>query len=537
MKALNGSESMGTSAGGSLVRLSPGTPNLALGDGPPAGDHRKLALVRLSMLGGMLLVLPWVLLLLGYQAIVPPVVGGLVALLLATAAGYMLGRRTDDLRGAWLFYAIADTLVVLVLSLYLGAFFNVFLLAVIVELARIYRHGRLVIAGSLMVAGIILLEQGVVMLTPDWLGPLAHPLVSGDQQNLLLALTVATVAIIMGRSLSTFIQHYAREIFSYERIQAINAAELHVAHEIQSSLMAPRELESGQWLIAALSVPAKEVGGDFYEYIPALGNSIGGIAIGDVSGKGIPAALQMAVVRTIFRIEARRRIFPAETLTRVNQSLQTEMPQGMVTLLYAFVDPIEGKMHFANAGHNYPVLINERIEELKLTGLPLGVDGDTEYDEREVVVEPGSSIVFYTDGVVEAMNEQGEMFTFERLFELLARYQTLSPKELVHRIMNEVQTFTGNAPQTDDITVVVLHHGQRVEPNRPGLEGTRRRIPAAEPVPVSTVHSTQIASAVLARQSAAGGGIPRPRLASRLRDRHAGLLHPPSALQKGGSLR
>jgi hypothetical protein len=167
------------------------------------------------MLGGMLLVLPWVLLLLGYQVIVPPVVGGLVALLLATAAGYMLGRRTDDLRGAWLFYAIADTLVVLVLSLYLGAFFNVFLLAVIVELARIYRHGRLVIAGSLMVAGIILLEQGVVMLAPDWLGPLAHPLVSGDQQNLLLALTVATVAIIMGRSLSTFIQHYAREIFSY----------------------------------------------------------------------------------------------------------------------------------------------------------------------------------------------------------------------------------------------------------------------------------------------------------------------------------
>lgn len=528
---------MGTSAGGSLVRLPTGTPNLALGDGPPAGDHRKLALVRLSMLGGMLLLLPWVLLLLGYGVIVPPVVGGLVALLLATAAGYVLGRRTDDLRGAWLFYAIADTLVVLVLSLYLGAFFNVFLLAVIVELARIYRHGRLVIAGSLMVAGIILLEQGVVMLAPDWLGPLAHPLVSGEQQNLLLALTVATVAIIMGRSLSTFIQHYAREIFSYERIQAINAAELHVAHEIQSSLMAPRELESGQWLIAALSVPAKEVGGDFYEYIPALGNSIGGIAIGDVSGKGIPAALQMAVVRTIFRIEARRRIFPAETLTRVNQSLQTEMPQGMVTLLYAFVDPIEGKMHYANAGHNYPVLINEHVEELKLTGLPLGVDGDTEYDEREVVVEPGSSIVFYTDGVVEAMNEQGEMFTFERLFEVLERYQKLAPKELVHRIMNEVQTFTGNAPQADDITVVVLHHGPRVEPNRPAVEGTRRRLPVADPVPASTVHSTDGVSAVLARQTATPGGASRvPRLAVRLRDPQAGPRHCPSVLQKGGSL-
>jgi serine phosphatase RsbU (regulator of sigma subunit) len=543
MKAFNGSENAATGTSGVLVSLPTETPTLTLGDGPPAGDHRKLALVRVSMLGGMLLVLPWMLALLGYQAIVLPVVVGLVTLLLATAGGYALGRRTADLRGAWLFYAIADTLVVLVLSLYLGEFFTVFLLAVIVELARIYRHGRLVLAGSLVVAGIILLEQGVVMLAPGLLGPLARPVVTGDQQGLLLALSVATVAIIMGRSLSTFIQHYAREIFSYERIQALNAAELHVAHEIQSSLMAPQELESGPWVIAALSVPAKEVGGDFYEYIPALGNSIGGIAIGDVSGKGIPAALQMAVVRTIFRIEARRRIFPAETLTRVNQSLQTEMPQGMVTLLYAFVDPIEGKMHYANAGHNYPVMINGHVEELKLTGLPLGVDGDTEYDEREVVVEAGTSIVFYTDGVVEAMNDHGELFSFERLFALLDRYQNLAPKELVHRIMDEVQAFTGNTPQMDDITVVVLHHGLRVEASRSPVEGTRRHAPLAEPVPLSTAHATDSASVVLARQTPAerdAGNTQRglTRLApapALLRTGYTTFRTSHSAMQKGGS--
>jgi len=543
MKAFNGSESEASRTSGVLISLPAETPNLALGDGPPAGDHRKLALVRVTMLGGMLLALPWMLALLGYQAIVLPVVVGLVTLLFATAGGYALGRRTADLRGAWLFYAIADTVVVLVLSLYLGEFFTVFLLAVIVELARIYRHGRLVMAGSLVVAGIILLEQGVVMLAPGLLGPLARPVVTGDQQGLLLALTVATVAVIMGRSLSTFIQHYAREIFSYERIQALNAAELHVAHEIQSSLMAPQELESGPWVIAALSVPAKEVGGDFYEYIPALGNSIGGIAIGDVSGKGIPAALQMAVVRTIFRIEARRRIFPAETLTRVNQSLQTEMPQGMVTLLYAFVDPIEGKMHYANAGHNYPIIINGHVEELKLTGLPLGVDGDTEYDEREVVVEAGTSIVFYTDGVVEAMNDQGELFSFERLFALLERYQKLAPKELVHRIMNEVQAFTGNTPQMDDITVVVLHHGQRVESSRSPVEGTRRRAPVAEPVPLSTAHATDSASAVLAQQPrmargtrTAARGTPRVAPAAAwLRAGYSVFRTSHSAMQKGGS--
>ncbi len=488
---------------------------MALGDGPPAGDHRKLALVRVTMLGGMLLVLPWVLAALGIGAIVLPVVVGLVVLLLATAVGYALGRRTSDLRGSWLFYAIADTLVVLALSLYLGEFVNIFLLAVIVELARIYRHGRLVIAGSLIVAAIILLEQGIVMLMPNLLGPLAHPMVTGDQQNVLLALTIATVAIILGRSLSTFIQHYAREIFSYERIQAVNAAELHVAHDIQSSLMAPRELESGPWLIAAMSMPAKEVGGDFYEYIPALGNSIGGIAIGDVSGKGIPAALQMAVVRTIFRIEARRRIFPAETLTRVNQALQTEMPQGgMVTLLYAFVDPIEGKMHYSNAGHNYPVLINDQndhVEELKLAGLPLGVDGETEYDEREVVIEAGTSVVFYTDGVVEAMNEQGEIYSFERLFEILRQHQQISPKELVHRIIDDVQRFTGSTPQTDDITVVVLHHGQRIEPKRQSSDNGRRRSPTEEPVTVSPPPVPDSVPAVLAQQAPTERELPRPR--------------------------
>jgi hypothetical protein len=229
----------------------------------------------------------------------------------------------------------------------------------------------------------------------------------------------------------------------------------------------------------------------------------------------------------------------------VNQSLQTEMPQGMVTLLYAFVDPIEGRMHYANAGHNYPVMINGHVEELKLTGLPLGVDGDTEYDEREVVVEQGTSIVFYTDGVPEAMNDQGELFGFERLFTLLDRYQKLAPKQLVHRIMDEVQAFTGNTPQMDDITVVVLHHGVRAESSRSPVEGTRHRAPVADPVPLTTAHATDSASAVLAQQTLAerearitqGGSrrvAPAPAL---LRADYPALRTSHSAMQKGGSRR
>jgi sigma-B regulation protein RsbU (phosphoserine phosphatase) len=306
--------------------------------------------------------------------------------------------------------------------------------------------------------------------------------------------------LICAVSLSTFIQHYAREIFSYERIQAVNAAELHVAHEIQSSLMAPRELESGQWSIAAISVPAKEVGGDFYEYIPALGNSIGGIAIGDVSGKGIPAALQMAVVRTIFRIEARRRIFPAETLTRVNQSLQTEMQtQGMVTLLYAFVDPIEGVMHYSNAGHNYPILINHKVEELKLAGLPLGVDGDTEYDEKSVPIEPGTSVVFYTDGVVEAFNKQGELFGFERLMALLEAGRDMEPKDLVHHVVQTVEAFAGGEPQSDDITIVVLHHGALVPRSHGNKEPAGRAAEQEQPDTESATPADMLVEAEVGR--------------------------------------
>jgi serine phosphatase RsbU (regulator of sigma subunit) len=365
----------------------------------------------------------------------------------------------------------------------------VFLIVVVVELARIYRHGRLVIAGSVVAAAVMLIKY-LINPVPAFLAGLKPA-----EQTLLLVFSTVIVVLICAVSLSTFIQHYAREIFSYERIQAVNAAELHVAHEIQSSLMAPRELESGQWSIAAISVPAKEVGGDFYEYIPALGNSIGGIAIGDVSGKGIPAALQMAVVRTIFRIEARRRIFPAETLTRVNQSLQTEMQtQGMVTLLYAFVDPIEGVMHYSNAGHNYPILVSDHVEELKLAGLPLGVDGDTEYEEKSVPIHAGSSVVFYTDGVVEAFNKKGELYGFDRLLDTLHTHRHLSPKDLVHHVVQTVETFASGEPQSDDITIVVLHHGATVSRSPALPEADALRVDSDPAMDLSATASATLAA-------------------------------------------
>jgi serine phosphatase RsbU (regulator of sigma subunit) len=430
---------------------APGGPQPAI----PVGDLRALALARLALLAPGAIAVAALLALAGLASFALPILLAAAALLVVTAAGYALGRRAGDLRGAWLLFTAADTIIILTLSAALGSFMDVLLIVVVVELARVYRRPGPALASGGVAAALLVAKYAILeTLRP---GTPLEAALPADAQRLLLLAATALAALICAVSLASFIQHYAREIFSYERIREVNAAEMHVAHEIQTSLMAPSELVSGQWSIAAISVPAQDVGGDFYEYVAALGNTIGGIAIGDVSGKGIPAALQMAVVRTIFRIEARRRIFPAETLTRVNQSLQTEMQtQGMVTLLYAFVDPLEGVMHYSNAGHNYPILINDTVEELKLAGLPLGVDGDVEYDERSVPVPPGTSVVFYTDGVVEAFNERGELFGFDRLLTTLYDARALAPRALVDHVVSTVQAFAGAVPQSDDITIVAV---------------------------------------------------------------------------------
>ncbi len=421
-------------------------------------DQARVVRTRLTSILPLGVLLPIALWILGFQGLATAAFVAGLALLLITLAGVALTHRIDYY-SIWLFYAISDSLIFWLMSFVVGSYFNVFLFIIIVEIARIYRNSKLVVLTGFLIATAII-AQWVVVWATAVTGWVSFPLVREGDSATFAAVAYAATAAVAGYSLSTFIERYSREIISYEKVQATNAAELHIAHDIQSSLMAPSELRSGSWEIEAISIPAREVGGDFYEYIPYFGdvNSIGGIAIGDVSGKGIPAALQMAVVRTIFRIEARRRVLPAETLTRVNQSLQTEMPSGMVTLLYAFVDPKQEMMHFANAGHNYPIMLNGKVSELKLAGLPLGIYEETEYEELSVPVPPGTSIIFYTDGVVEARNKENQIYGFPRLLELVSAFAGMEPKEILHRIIASVQGFVGDEAQADDITVVVMQH-------------------------------------------------------------------------------
>jgi sigma-B regulation protein RsbU (phosphoserine phosphatase) len=230
--------------------------------------------------------------------------------------------------------------------------------------------------------------------------------------------------------------------------------ELQLARDIQQGLLLEAVPRLPGWELSAISLPARDLGGDLYDFLPARGGCQG-IMIGDVSGKGLPAALRMAVARTVFRHEARRGCAPGPTMAGVNRGVLSEIPQGMVTMLYALLDPRTGTLLVANAGHNYPMLLAGEVAELELSGLPLGVDGDSDYEEAGAVIPPGSSVLLYTDGVTEAARPDGEMFGYERLEALANASRGLKPRALVARLLHELRAW-GGGTQDDDITVVAL---------------------------------------------------------------------------------
>jgi len=230
--------------------------------------------------------------------------------------------------------------------------------------------------------------------------------------------------------------------------------ELEMARDIQQGLLLEAAPHLAGWEISAVSLPARTLGGDLYDFLP-LPDGGHGIMIGDVSGKGLPAALRMAVARTVFRHEARRDAAPGPTLAAVNRGVLSEIPQGMVTMLYARLDPARGELRVANAGHTFPLIVNGRVSELELSGLPLGVDGDSDYGEAGAALGPGDTVVLYTDGVLEAENPAGEIYGYERLEALIAANSSLKPRAIVALLLHELRAWSAGS-QSDDITVVVL---------------------------------------------------------------------------------
>lgn len=232
--------------------------------------------------------------------------------------------------------------------------------------------------------------------------------------------------------------------------------ELEVARLIQQNFL-PKELPGlPGWEVAACYRPAREVGGDFYDVIPLADGRVG-FVIGDVTDKGVPAALVMAATRSVLRASAQRLIDPGVVLERVNEHLCPDMPANMfVTCLYGVLEPASGLFRFANAGHDLPyVKTAEGSVELRARGMPLGLMSGMPYEERETILAPGDSLLLHSDGIVEAHDPDGVMFGFPRLKEAVARYP--GGGELIDLVLHELSDHTGpGAEQEDDITMVVL---------------------------------------------------------------------------------
>ena len=235
--------------------------------------------------------------------------------------------------------------------------------------------------------------------------------------------------------------------------------ELEVAKGIQEATL-PKALPTLEgWRIASYYRPAREVGGDFYDFFE-LGDGLVGLTVGDATGKGMPAALVVAATSAMLRAVAQALgpSSPGETLARVNEALLARISANMfVTCFYAVLDPESGSMSYANAGHDLPYLYRRGgdAEKLEARGLPLGLMPDMGYEEREASIWDEHGILFYSDGLVEAHDPSGEMFGFPRLRELLAEHR--EEGSLGDFLLRELYSFVGEGwDQEDDVTLLTL---------------------------------------------------------------------------------
>ena len=247
----------------------------------------------------------------------------------------------------------------------------------------------------------------------------------------------------------------AKEIRERERIEQ----DLEVARSIQQASL-PKEVPTlVGWQISPYSQPAREVGGDFYEFFELEDGRVG-FAVGDATGKGVPAALVMTATCAFLGgvATASGSSSPGEVLARVNEAVLARIPPNMfVTCFFGVLDPKSGHFTYANAGHNLPCCCREgAATDLSARGMPLGLMPGMSYEENETVLKAGESVLFYTDGLVEAHNPMGEMFGTPRLRSLLTEYPT-DARVLNALLLEELERFTGEEwEQEDDITLLTL---------------------------------------------------------------------------------
>ncbi|HVQ18861.1 MAG TPA: SpoIIE family protein phosphatase, partial [Actinomycetes bacterium] len=310
-------------------------------------------------------------------------------------------------------------------------------------------------------------EAGVVLVVPLvtsgelvgllQLGPrLSERDYSKDDRQLLESLArYASPALRLGQ----LARQQAAEARSRERIDQ----ELKVAQLIQQQFLPKALPDLPTWHISAYYRPARTVGGDFYDFF-SLPDGRVMVVTGDVTDKGVPAALVMASTHSLLRETGPRLVSPSAVLSRVNELLCEDIPEHMfVTCLAMVIDPPTGGIELANAGHNLPFVrcVDGSVRELKATGMPLGLMPGMTYEQRSAVIAPGERLLLYSDGLTEQHDDAGEMFGFGRTEQLVA--QAGSVEELTDLCVSELAKFSGSDMELeDDITLVALQRTEGV---------------------------------------------------------------------------
>ncbi|MEW5869361.1 MAG: PP2C family protein-serine/threonine phosphatase [Chloroflexota bacterium] len=238
--------------------------------------------------------------------------------------------------------------------------------------------------------------------------------------------------------------------------------ELQMARQVQASLLAEETPALPGWDFVARWFPAREVAGDYYDFIPDTADRLG-VVVADVSDKGMPAALFMALTRSIVRASLDGAKSSAEGIARANRLICADATSGMfVTLFYALVDPSEGRVTYVNAGHNPPLFFQRRqsgagqMTRLGRTGMALGVEAESDYQQFTLALKPGDFLLLYTDGVTDALNAQGEEFGLERLEQVVSANSSRTAPEIGAALQKAIEDFLGTTALFDDITLMVV---------------------------------------------------------------------------------
>ncbi|TMQ62016.1 MAG: HAMP domain-containing protein [Candidatus Eisenbacteria bacterium] len=397
----------------------------------------------------------------GVGTIVEPVRAGSTGKALATVIGYVQIGISEQVIGARIAAARAELAGIALLTLFLGCVLSMILIGIFVRPIQALSDSVRAIGEGTMVA-----DVGA----------------SGNEE-------IDEIARAFNEITAKF-RAAQGNLVEQERLQK----EMQVAQEIQQSLLPRSVPELEGYEIGALYRAAKEVGGDYYDFVQVDERTVG-VVVADVSGKGVPGSLVMTMIRTALRMEARGNRSASDVMARMNTFVTEDMKKGMfVTMFYVVLDSVNRVVTYASAGHNPMILYRGESDAtyfLKPKGIPVGIDApDADLFRRTISVErltlkQEDMIVIYTDGITEAMNPNREQFGEARLLGAIKRHAHLTAQEFSEALDREIHEFTAGALQNDDITLVAIK--EKVQPEQ-RIESTRRelfRLVEQEGVPVA----------------------------------------------------